>query len=46
MEKIIEYTSNNIVLANGDNLIIAEKKYSGFVKTFIHYAKNGGIVNV
>ena len=46
MEKIIEYTSNNILLSNGDNLIIAEKKYSGFVKAFMRYAKNGGIVNV
>ena len=46
MEKITEYSSNSIIVTNGDNLVLAEKKYSEFVKTYMRYAKNGGIVNV
>ena len=46
MEKITEYNSNSIIVTNGDNLVLAEKKYSEFVKTYMRYAKNGGIVNV
>ena len=46
MEKITEYTSNYIIVANGDRLALAEKKYCEFIKTYMRYAKNGGIVNV
>lgn len=46
MEKITEYSSKNIVLTNKERLTIAEKKYSEFVKAYIRYAKNGGIVNI
>lgn len=35
-----------IVLTNKECLTIAEKKYSEFVKAYIRYAKNGGIVNI
>ena len=46
MEKISAYSVGNIQVTNGDNLLFARKKYSDFIKTFMRYVKNGGIVNV
>lgn len=46
MEKISAYSANNIQVTNGDNLLLARKKYSDFIKTYMRYVKNGGIVNV
>ena len=46
MEKISAYSADNIQVTNGDNLLLARKKYSDFIKTYMRYAKNGGIVNV
>jgi len=46
MEKISAYSSDNIQVTNGDNLLLARKKYSDFIKTYMRYVKNGGIVNV
>ena len=46
LEKISAYNSNTIELLNGEKIFIAEKRYSDFVKKFMNYAKNGGIVNV
>lgn len=46
MEKISAYSADNIQVINGDNLLLARKKYSDFIKTYIRYVKNGGIVNV
>lgn len=46
MEKIAAYSSDNIQVTNGDNLLLARKKYSDFIKTYMRYVKNGGIVNV
>lgn len=45
-EKISAYTSTTIELLNGEKIFMAEKRYSDFVKNFLKYAKNGGIVNV
>lgn len=45
-EKISAYDSENIELINGEKIFIAEKRYSDFVKKFLRYAKNGGVVNV
>ncbi len=46
MGKISAYSADNIQVTNGDNLLLARKKYSDFIKTYMRYAKNGGIVNV
>lgn len=46
MEKIVSYNADTIRVANGDKLILAQKKYSDFVKRYMRYAKDGGIVNV
>jgi len=46
MEKICAYSGNNIKVVNGDNLLLARRKYSDFIKTYMRYVKNGGIVNV
>lgn len=45
-EKISAYNSTTIELLNGEKIFIAEKRYSDFVKNFLKYAKNGGLVNV
>ncbi|WP_031552217.1 LytR/AlgR family response regulator transcription factor [Oribacterium sp. FC2011] len=44
-EKVTAYSVNSIQVLNGDSIILAEKKYTDFVKAFLRYAKNGGIVN-
>lgn len=46
LEKISAYTANTIQLTGGDEIFIAAKKYSAFVKTYLRYAKEGGGVNV
>lgn len=46
MEKISAYSADNIQVMNGDSLLIARRKYADFVKAYMLYAKNGGIVNV
>lgn len=46
LEKVTAYSANSIQVLNGDSIMLAEKKYSDFVKTYLRYAKNGGIVNV
>ena len=46
MEHITSYNVSTIQVVNGDNLILAQKKYFDFVKQYMIYAKNGGIVNV
>ena len=46
LEKIIAYNVDTIDLINGDSLILAQKKYSDFIKAYMRYAKDGGIVNV
>lgn len=46
LEKVAAYSANSIQVLNGDSVMLAEKKYTDFVKTYLRYAKNGGIVNV
>ncbi len=46
MEKIASYGTDMIEVVNGDKLLLAQKKYSDFIKRYMNYAKNGGIVNV
>ncbi len=46
MEKISAYNIDTIHVTNGDTLILAQKKYSEFVKTYMRYAKSAGIINV
>ena len=46
LEKITAYSVDTIDLINGDSLILAQKKYSDFIKAYMRYAKDGGIVNV
>ena len=46
MEKITAYSTDTIEVVGGDLLILARKKYSDFIKAYMRYAKDGGIVNV
>ena len=46
LEKITAYNVDTIDLLNGDSLILAQKKYADFIKAYMRYAKDGGIVNV
>jgi len=45
MEKITAYSQDTIQLVNGDQLILARKKYSDFVKKYMNFAEHGGIIN-
>lgn len=44
--KISAYTSDTIQLCNGEKIFISVKKFSDFVKNFLRYAQNGGLINV
>ncbi|MBO5424341.1 MAG: response regulator transcription factor [Lachnospiraceae bacterium] len=46
LEKITAYNVDTIDIINGDSLILAQKKYSDFIKAYMRYAKDGGVVNV
>ncbi|MCM1055274.1 MAG: LytTR family DNA-binding domain-containing protein [Bacteroides sp.] len=46
MESVCSYGFDYITVINGDRLLLAKKKYSEFVKAYLKYAKEGGIVNV
>ena len=46
MEKIASYTADSIQVTNGERLILARKKYNQFVRSYMKYAREGGIVNV
>ena len=46
MEKIVSYNADTIKVVNGDKRILAQKKYNDFIRHYMKYAKNGGIVNV
>ena len=46
MEKIASYSADTIRVINGDELILAQKKYNDFIRQYMRYAKDGGIVNV
>ncbi|MCH5269658.1 MAG: response regulator transcription factor [Lachnospiraceae bacterium] len=46
MEKIASYSADTIKVINGDELILAQKKYNDFIRQYMRYAKDGGVVNV
>lgn len=46
MGQIVSYNADTIKVVNGDKLILAQKKYNDFIKQYMKYAKDGGIVNV
>lgn len=46
LAKIADYAPRTIRLENGERLLLAEKKYAGFVKAYLRYAQNGGVVQV
>ena len=46
MGKIASYSASAIQVTNGDTLILAQKKYAEFVRRYMKYARDGGIVNV
>ena len=46
MEKITSYSADTIKVINGDELILAQKKYNDFIRQYMRYAKDGGVVNV
>ena len=46
LEKITAYSADTIDVINGESLILSRKKYADFIKTYMKYAKDGGIVNV
>ena len=43
---VSSYNQNEIIIANGDCILLAYRKYSAFVKAYLAYAKGGGMVNV
>lgn len=44
--KIAAYNADGIRLTNGGAILLSRKKYGDFVKAYMSYAKEGGIVNV
>ena len=46
MENIVSYNADTITVVNGDKLILAQKKYNDFIRQYMRYAKDGGVVNV
>lgn len=46
MEKIASYTADSIQITNGEKLILARKKYNQFVRQYMKYVRDGGIVDV
>lgn len=43
MAHITEYGNDSILLANGDSVYLAKKKYGEFVKAYMWYLQNGGV---
>lgn len=46
MEAICAYGFESVEIVGGDKLPMSKKKYSDFVKAYLRYAREGGIVNV
>lgn len=46
LARIADYGPRTIRLENGEHLMLAEKKYADFVKKYLSYAKDGGVVRV
>ena len=46
MAFITEYSSDSIILNNGEKIILAKEKYSEFVKVYMQYLKGRGCIFV
>lgn len=46
MAYIAEYSSDSILLTNGDKVYLAKKKYGEFVKAYMWYLQKGGVPGV
>ena len=46
LAQIVSYGPHAIHLENSEKLLLAEKKYAEFVKRYLRYAQEGGIVRV
>lgn len=44
--KVSAYSQNDILMENGDRIMIAYRKYPAFIKAYLSYARGGGAVNV
>lgn len=44
MGHIAEYEKDQILLTNGENVYLSRRKYQDFVKTYMNYLRNGGIL--
>ena len=45
LEHITKYNATTIWLKNGSNIFLAHKKYNEFVKTYLNFAKSGGLIH-
>ncbi len=46
LEHVAAYSPGTIRLTNGDEILIAQRKYAPFVRAFLRYARGGGWVHV
>ena len=42
LKHIVSYTASEVTLAGGTRILIAQRKYTDFVKVYLRYAKTGG----
>ena len=45
MEHITRYSANAIGLKNGNEVLLAQKKFQEFVKTYMNFARGGGLID-
>jgi len=45
MDHITRYSATSIQLSNGDDILLAQKKFQEFVKIYMQFAKGGGLVH-
>ena len=43
LKHIVSYTTSEVTLVGGKRILIAQRKYTDFVKVYLRYAKSGGI---
>ncbi len=46
LEQVAAYGPGAIRLTNGEEILIAQRKYTPFVRAFLRYAREGGLVHV
>jgi DNA-binding LytR/AlgR family response regulator len=46
LDHIQRYNTDTIWLKNGTEIMLAQKKYAEFVKTYLAFAKSGGLIDV